>query len=517
MALNFPDSPSDGDTAHGFTYNASKGVWDNLDATVGDTAPSSPRNGDLWFDSSTAKLYIRYEDGSSNQWVSLSVPGADGTPTVYANTSVLPSSGNDVGDLAFSTLTKSLHIWDGTEWDRINAGGDENPRLTTTPSSAIALNSDGTNTAITIAASDPEGFPITYDHDTAPASPNQVTNIVNNNGVFTLVPSTNQAHAGSFALRLKASDGVNITSVPITVSLNFSPATTFKNLYIAHTSGTVREVTGGTSEANATNLDTMITSTAQNGDLILLNPPSGSNFGHFKITHSTGHDINSSATGANPFANKQIAIVGGGLKPNNIFLWHDHNGTRSVRDKPIFGDSFGGASSGPSDAAGQALTYRQFMFNLTYHRHVAETSNLSNAITRENRGGGTMLNCILDFNNSEWSWRYDNASSTTYRRSFKHCTFLNYSGVDSPYSGSSTAVRIIDCAFEGSSNRLSDGSAFGTNQSGVSFDDWTYDLYSSKNIETTTAIANGTYGHLKDLNSLTSTNTLFNTYQSENT
>ena len=78
-------------------------------------------------------------------------------------------------------------------------------------------------------------------------------------------------------------------------------------------------------------------------------------------------------------------------------------------------------------------------------------------------------------------------------------------------------MRIIDCAFEGSSNRLSDGSAFGTNQSGVSFDDWTYDLYSSKNIETTTAIANGTYGHLKDLNSLTSTNTLFNTYQSENT
>ena len=36
---------------------------------------------------------------------------------------------------------------------------------------------------------------------------------------------------------------------------------------------------------------------------------------------------------------------------------------------------------------------------------------------------------------------------------FKHCTFLNYSGVDS-YSGSN-AVRIIDCAFE-ASNRLSD-------------------------------------------------------------
>tara|TARA_E500000178_G_scaffold338040_1_gene377934 strand:- start:419 stop:1822 length:1404 start_codon:yes stop_codon:yes gene_type:complete len=467
---------------------------------------------------------MRYEDGSSNQWISLSASGADGTDgtdgagvTTYANTSVLPSSGNSVGDFAFATLTKSLHHWDGTEWDRINAGGDENPRLTTTPATSKALNSDGTNTAITIAASDPEGFPITYSHDTNPASPNQVTNITNSGGVFTLVPSTNQAHAGEFTLRLKASDGVHITSHAMTVKLSFSPSVAFRTLYIAHTSGTVREVTGGDTEANAVSLDTLITSTAQNGDLILLNPTAGGEYGHFKITHGTGYDINPTASSVNPWANKQIAIVGGGGKPNNIFLWHDHDGTRNVRDHPIIGDSFGGASSGPSDASGQALTYRQFMFNLTYHRHVTAASNLNNALTRENRGGGTMLNCIIDLNGGDFSWRYDNASSTTYRRSFKHCTFLNYATVDSPYSGSSTAVRVIDCAFEGSTNRLSDASTFGTNQSGVSFDDWTYDNYTTKNIETTTAIANGTYGHLKDIDSLTALNTLFNSYQSENT
>ena len=72
MALNFPDSPSNGDIAHGFTYNSTKGVWEaNRDAVVSDTAPSNPRNGEFWFDSSTAKLYVRYEDGSSNQWVDL--------------------------------------------------------------------------------------------------------------------------------------------------------------------------------------------------------------------------------------------------------------------------------------------------------------------------------------------------------------------------------------------------------------------------------------------------------------
>ena len=34
---------------------------------IGDTAPSSPAVGDLWFDGSN--LYIRYNDGTSTQWV----------------------------------------------------------------------------------------------------------------------------------------------------------------------------------------------------------------------------------------------------------------------------------------------------------------------------------------------------------------------------------------------------------------------------------------------------------------
>ena len=149
----------------GVLAKATQAVPEEVGGTVAvsDTAPSNPNNGEFWWDSTTAKLYVRYEDGSSNQWVT--VNGADGAPgsaTVYANTSALPSSGNSVGDLAFATLTKSLHIWDGSEWDRISSGGDENPRLTTTPASTHTLNTDGSTSTLTNAASDPEGFPITY-------------------------------------------------------------------------------------------------------------------------------------------------------------------------------------------------------------------------------------------------------------------------------------------------------------------------------------------------------------------
>ena len=217
---------------------SASGASGTVNQTVSDTAPSSPSAGDLWFDSSDGSLSVYYNDGTSSQWVAVSGPagpqgqqGNDGSSgssvPAYANLAAFPSSGNTVGDFAFATDTKAVYIWDGTEWDRINSGGDETPRLTTTPATTHALNSDGSTSTITIAAEDPEGFPITYSHDTNPSNPDQITSITENNGVFTLTPSTTEAHAGNFALRLKANDGVHITSHAIAVNLTFSTPITF--------------------------------------------------------------------------------------------------------------------------------------------------------------------------------------------------------------------------------------------------------------------------------------------------
>jgi len=40
--------------------------------SVSDSAPDSPSAGDLWFDSSDLKMYIYYNDGSSQQWIDVS-------------------------------------------------------------------------------------------------------------------------------------------------------------------------------------------------------------------------------------------------------------------------------------------------------------------------------------------------------------------------------------------------------------------------------------------------------------
>ena len=200
MATNFPNSPSNGAT-HTFggtvyTYNSTKGVWKAAAGeavTISDTPPSNPGVGDLWFDSSVAKTYIYYNDGSSNQWVQMN-----------------PSGGSDGADGA-----------DGS------TGGESPVILTEPPTTTQELNSDGTTSTVTMTAQDPEGFDITYGiaykttGNTRPSQLSADTTINQSTGVYTFTPTTTTSNAGSFRARLSASDGANTTTRLVDFNLKF--------------------------------------------------------------------------------------------------------------------------------------------------------------------------------------------------------------------------------------------------------------------------------------------------------
>ena len=176
-ALNFPDSPSNGDTYQGYTYNSTKGTW---------AKPAEQ----------------------------------DARTAVYANIAALPTSGT-AGDMAYVTATNRLYIWTGTGWYNI-ALINNNPTISGV-NATYNLAIDGTATVITITATDPEGLPITYSiaSDTSGNTATVTQGTGASTNVFTITPSTNDAHAGTFSLTFRASDGVNIASAAASFTLEF--------------------------------------------------------------------------------------------------------------------------------------------------------------------------------------------------------------------------------------------------------------------------------------------------------
>ena len=185
MAINFTDSPSNGATqtisGRTYTYNSAKNKWDTTATEV--TGP---------------------------------------TATVYASVDNLPTSGNITGSQAFVSGTNRLYIWNGSGW--YNIALINNTPTISGASSSYALAIDGTATTVTLTATDPEGLPITYSiaSDTSGNIATVAQGTGSNTNVFTITPSTNTAHAGTFSLTFRASDGVNLATAVSSFTLQFN-------------------------------------------------------------------------------------------------------------------------------------------------------------------------------------------------------------------------------------------------------------------------------------------------------
>ena len=100
-------------------------ISEGATVTVSDTAPSTPSNGDLWFKSDEAKLKVRYEDGSSDQWVdalplgSSSNGGGGGggsSSILYADVSSFPAVADSESKFAYADDTGVMYYSNGVSW-----------------------------------------------------------------------------------------------------------------------------------------------------------------------------------------------------------------------------------------------------------------------------------------------------------------------------------------------------------------------------------------------------------------
>ena len=161
--------------------------------TASDTAPTNPVENSMWFDSTDGTLYFRYNDGTSEQWVNLigatsSGGGSGGSSVTISDTA--PTSPTE-GDMWFDSRYAVLLVYYGTQW--VNVSGESGSSTTpswqeTTNHTASAgdklfIDCSGDVVTVTLPASPSMGDEIRIIDATGNASTNNITVARNGNNI----------------------------------------------------------------------------------------------------------------------------------------------------------------------------------------------------------------------------------------------------------------------------------------------------------------------------------------------
>jgi hypothetical protein len=168
------------------------------------------------------KLDFRTIDNSGNDTGAVSTESSGATVAAYSLMSELPLTGVAAGAQAFVSENNKLFLWTGTGWYNI-ALVNQTPSAISGANATYDLAIDGTPTVVTLNATDPEGFPLTWSYQVTTGALGSTATVAQADNVFTITPSTTEANAGTFALTFSASDGVNQSVASSDFSLAFAP------------------------------------------------------------------------------------------------------------------------------------------------------------------------------------------------------------------------------------------------------------------------------------------------------
>ena len=163
--------------------------------TISSIAPSSPVNGDLWWDSITGQLKIYYSDGSSSQWVDASSNNfGDGNIFNYPNAGIVVSTG--------SGWDTSITLPSGT------LVGTQDTQVLSNKTITTSINAQ-TGTTYTLAASDTDKL-VTLSN----ASPITVTIPANSSINWSIGNAVKFSQLGAGQVTFTAGVGVTLRSTP---------------------------------------------------------------------------------------------------------------------------------------------------------------------------------------------------------------------------------------------------------------------------------------------------------------
>ena len=133
--------------------------------------------------------------------------GATGMQTFANMAALVAHTGMSAGNQALVNDLNKMFVYTGSGWFLIATVTNSSPTDITGVNGTYTLALDGIPTTITAISTDPEGFPLTWSHAVTSGSLGSTATITQADNVFTITPSTNSAHAGSFGITFSATDG----------------------------------------------------------------------------------------------------------------------------------------------------------------------------------------------------------------------------------------------------------------------------------------------------------------------
>jgi len=261
MAINFPNSPSNDDIhtvgSQTFVYKSSIPGWQrqvsgvNLSSVAQDILPDTDSSRDLgsptkkWKDLHLSGNTIFLGDsgsisastggeiilpsikiGTGDNAVKLEADGSGklrtkkvvggvtqaaeepGNATVVTDmTGLVALTGMSTGQIALVSALNRVFMYTGTGWFKIADMTNATPTDITGVNATYDLATDGTATTITAVSTDPEGFALTWSYAVTTGSLGSTATVSQADNVFTVTPSTDSAHAGSFGITFSVTDG----------------------------------------------------------------------------------------------------------------------------------------------------------------------------------------------------------------------------------------------------------------------------------------------------------------------
>ena len=116
-------------------------------------------------------------------------------------------TGMTTGETCLVTSLNRIFMYTGTGWFKIADMTNESPTAITGVAATTSLATDGTATTVTAVSTDPEGFPLTWSYAVTTGSLGSTATVSQADNVFTITPSSTEADAGSFSITFSVTDG----------------------------------------------------------------------------------------------------------------------------------------------------------------------------------------------------------------------------------------------------------------------------------------------------------------------